>query len=153
MLPEQNRMESEAWKGAVKDSYQQWKYNPVHKDIKNYFTVLQKSKFGQPFKKESEPLMANLSQLKEDVEKAKNEDKVSKIRDGNSVEFLGQKIDVGDADDEDVDKFCKDTVFNGFWKTITKLNNSVYLSTKSVGDVLKKLIKKLCDFMECGMMK
>jgi len=37
--------------------------------------------------------------------------------------------------------------------TITKLNNSVYLSTKSVGDVLKKLIKKLCDFMECGMMK
>ena len=40
-----------------------------------------------------------------------------------------------------------------FWKTITKLNNSIYLSTKSVGDVLKKLIKKLCDFMECGMMK
>ena len=82
-------MESEAWKGAVRDSYQQWKYNAVHKDIKNYFTVLQKSKFGQPFKKESEPLMANLSQLKEDVEKAKNEDKVTKIRDGSSVEFLG----------------------------------------------------------------
>ena len=148
-------MESEAWKDAVREAYKQWKYNKVHKDIKDHFTVIQKreDKFGQSFKKESGPLMANLSQLKEDVEKAKNEDKVSKIRDGSSVEFLGQKIDVGDADDEDVDKFCKDTVFDGFWKTITKLNNSIYLSTKSVGDVLKKLIKKLCDFMECGMMK
>ena len=151
----QDIMESEAWKGAVRDSYQQWKYNAVHKDIKNYFTVIQKTedKFGQPFKKESGPLMANLSQLKEDVEKAKAEDKVSKIRDGSSVEFFGQKIDVGDADDEEVDKFCKDTVFDSFWKTITKLSNAIYLSTKSVGDVLKKLIKKLCDFMECGMMK
>merc|ERR1719167_1982031 len=97
--------------------------------------------------------MADLSKLKEDVERAKAEDKVTKKREGSSVEFFGEKIEVGDADDEEVDKFCKDTVFNGFWKTITKLNNSVYLSTKSVGDVLKKLIKKLCDFMECGMMK
>ena len=148
-------MKSEAWKDAVREAYQQWKYNQVHKDIKNHFTVIQKreDKFGQPFKKESGPMLANLCQLKEDVEKAKVEDKVSRIRDGSSVEFFGQKIDVGDADDEEVDKFCKDTVFDGFWKTITKLNNSIYLSTKSVGDVLKKLIKKLCDFMECGMMK
>ena len=151
----QDTMESEAWKDAVREAYKQWKYNQVHKDIKDHFTAIQKreDKFGQSFKKESGPLVANLSQLKEDVEKAKAEDKVSKIRDGSSVEFFGQKIDVGDADDEEVDKFCKDTVFDGFWKTITKLNNSIYLSTKSVGDVLKKLIKKLCDFMECGMMK
>ena len=151
----QDTMESEAWKDAVREAYKQWKYNKVHKDIKDHFTAIQKreDKFGQSFKKEAGPLMANLSQLKEDVEKAKSEDKVSKIRDGSSVEFFGQKIDVGDADDEEVDKFCKDTVFDGFWKTITKLNNSIYLSTKSVGDVLKKLIKKLCDFMECGMMK
>ena len=146
-------MESEGWKNSVKGSYQKWRYSPVHKDIKNYFTVVQKSKLGQPFKKDSGPLMADLSKLKEDVERAKAEDKVIKKREGSSVEFFGEKIEVGDADDEEVDKFCKDTVFNGFWKTITKLNNSVYLSTKSVGDVLKKLIKKLCDFMECGMMK
>ena len=148
-------MENEAWKDAVRKAYKQWKYNKVHKDIKDHFTAIQKreDKFGQSFKKEAGPLVANLSQLKEDVEKAKSEDRVSKIRDGSSVEFFGQKIDVGDADDEEVDKFCKDTVFDGFWKTITKLNNSIYLSTKSVGDVLKKLIKKLCDFMECGMMK
>ena len=41
-------MESEAWKGAVRDSYQQWKYNAVHKDIKNYFTVFQKSSLANP---------------------------------------------------------------------------------------------------------
>ena len=57
---------------------------------------------------------------------------VKQIRDGSYVEFLGQKVDVGDADDEDVDKFCKDIVVDGFWKTITKLNDSIYLSTKSV---------------------
>ena len=127
-------MESEAWKDAVREAYKQWKYNKVHKDIKDHFTAIQKreDKFGQSFKKESGPLMANLSQLKEDVEKAKNEDKVNKIRDGSSVEFLGQKVDVGDANDEDVDKFCKDIVVDGFWKTITKLNDSIYLSTKSV---------------------
>ena len=146
-------MESEAWKGAVRDSYQQWKYNAVHKDIKNYFTVIQKSKFGQPFKKESGPLMANLSQLKEDVEKAKSEDKISKIRDGSCVEFFGHQIDVGDADDEEVDNFYKETVFGGFWKTIKKLCNEAYLALKSMGDVLKKLMKKLYDYMECGMMK
>merc|ERR550519_1346266 len=72
--------------------------------------------------------MANLSQLKEDVEKAKAEDKVSKIRDGSSVEFFGQKIDVGDADDDEVDNFYKNTVFDGFLKTIKKLCNSTYLA-------------------------
>ena len=148
-------MESEAWKVAVRDAYHQWKYNEVHKDIKKYFTDIQKreDKFGQPFKKESGPLMANLCQLKEDVEKVKTEDKVRKIRDGSSVEFFGQKIDVGDADDEEVDKFFKDVVFGGFLKTSKKLCESIYLEIKSVGDVLKKLMKKLCDFMELGMMK
>ena len=151
----EDKMESEAWKDAVREAYQQWKYNELHKDIKNHFSVIQKrdDKLGQSFKKDSRPFLADLCQLKEDVERTKAEDKIRKIRDGSSVEFFGQKIDVGNADDEEVDKFCKDTVFDGFWKTITKLNNSIYLSTKSVGDVLKKLIKKLCDFMELGMMK
>ena len=151
----QYTMESEAWKVAVRDAYHQWKYNEVHKDIKKYFTDIQKreDKFGQPFKKESGPLMANLCQLKEDVEKVKTEDKVRKIRDGSSVEFFGQKIDVGDADEEEVDNFCKETVFDGFWKTVTKLCKAAYLALKSMGDVLKKLMKKLCDFMESGMIK
>ena len=151
----QDTMESEAWKYAVSEAYKQWKYNKVHKDIKDHFTAIQKreDKFGQSFKKESGPLVANLSQLKEDVEKAKSEDKVSKIRDGSSVEFFGQQIDVGDADDEEVDNFYKETVFGGFLKTIKKLCEPIYLAIKSMGDVLKKLMKKLYDYMECGMMK
>ena len=143
----------EEWRGAVRDSYQQWKYNSVHKDIKNYFTVIQESKLGQPFKQDSKPLVANLSQLKDDVEKAKNDDKVIKKRDGSKVEFLGQHIDVGDADEEEVDKVIKDTIFGGFWKTITKLCNINYIANKSIGDVLKKLMKKLVDFFEAGMLK
>jgi hypothetical protein len=141
------------WQGEVRDSYQQWKYNTVHKDIKSYFTAVQGTQFGQPFKKDSQPLIANLSQLKDNIEKAKKEDTIIKKRDGNSVEFLGKQIDVGDANEEEVDEFCKETVFSGFWKTITKLCNTVYLSNKSVGDVLKKLLKKLVDFFEAGMMR
>ena len=148
-------MESDAWKEAAREAYQQWKYNELHKDIKNHFSEIQKrdDKFGQSFKKDSRPFLADLCQLKEDVEKTKAEDKVRKIRDGSSVEFFGQKIDVGDADDEEVDKFFKDVVFDGFLKTSKKLCESIYLEIKSVGDVLKKLMKKLCDFMECGRMK
>ena len=94
-----------------------------------------------------------MSQLKDDVEKAKNDDKVIKKRDGSTVEFLGQHIDVGDADEEEVDKEIKDTIFGGFWKTITKLCNINYIANKSIGDVLKKLMKKLVDFFEAGMLK
>ena len=143
----------EDWRGAVRDSYQQWKYNTVHKDIKTYFSVIQSENFGQPFKKDSRPLIANMAKLKEDIEEAKLIDKVIKKRDGSTIEFMGKSIDVGDADDDEVDAFCKLTVFSGFWKTITKLCNSIYLALKSVGDVMKKLLKKLVDFFEAGMMK
>ena len=36
---------------------------------------------------------------------------------------------------------------------MTKLCNAVYLAAKSVGDVLKKLLKKLVDFFAAGMKK
>ena len=143
----------EDWKDAVRDSYQQWKYNTVHKDIKTYFSTIQHSEMGKPFKKDSHPLIANMSQLKEQVEQTKIEDKIIKKHEDNSVEFLGKRINVGDANEAEVDDFCKQTIFSGFWKTITKLSNTVYLDTKSVGDVLKKLMKKLVDFFEAGMMR
>ena len=40
----QDTMESEAWKDAVREAYQQWKYNKVHKDIKAYLITYNVSK-------------------------------------------------------------------------------------------------------------
>ena len=109
---------------------------------------------AEPFKRESEPLIANLSELKEEVEeKRRTEDRVFFKDTEKKINFLGSKIEVADADDDEVDEYCKDTIFGGFWKTITKLCNVVYLSLKSVGSVLKKLLKKLVDFLEAGMKK
>ena len=141
------------WQQSVKDSYQQWKYNDMHREIKNYFNEGQHKQFGEPFKKESSPLIANLSELKDEITEKKKTEKVVRKNDDNSIDFLGNRIDVGDEDEEVVDNFCKETVFEGFWKTITKLCNSVYLAVKSVGDVLKKLLKKLVDFFAAGMKK
>ena len=52
-----------------------------------------------------------------------------------------------------IDKYCRETIFGGFWKTTTKLCKLAYLAIKSPLDVLKKLLKKVVDFMEAGMQK
>ena len=142
----------EDWKSSVESSYKKWKYNDIHLEVKSYFNNIQhSSNFGEPLKKESTDLGSNLSDLKEEITKKKNDGKIVSKSERNTINFLGDEIDVGDEDEETVDKFCKETIFSGFWKTITKLCNTVYLALKSVGDVLKKLFKKLIDFFEAGM--
>ena len=140
------------WKSRVEASYNSWKYNDIHGEVKSYFNNIQQSpKFGEPFKKESTEFGSNLSELKDQITEKKNDDKIISKSDGNKIQFLGDEIDVDDEDEEVVDRFCKETIFGGFWKTITKLCNAVYLAIKSVGDVIKKLFKKLIDFLEAGM--
>ena len=76
------------------------------------------------------------------------------IRDSNqNVTFLGSKIAVAEAEasDSELDTYCKETVFSGFWKTLKKLADSAYRMLKSGLDVLKKLFKKVVDFLEAGM--
>ena len=141
------------WREQVDKTYQNWKYNDMHREVKSYFNNIQKTNLGEPYKKESTPLIANLSELKDSVTDSKNADKIVSKSDSNKIEFFGEEIDVGDEDEEEVDRHCRETVFGGFWKTITKLCNSVYLALKSIGDVLKKLIKKLIDFFGAGMKK
>ena len=141
----------EDWKDQVDQAYNKWKYNDIHREVKSYFNTIQKSNFGEPFKKESGPLIANLSELKDSVTNSKNHDNVITKKSDKTVEFLGENIHVGEEEEEEVDRYCKETIFGGFWKTITKLCNTVYLALKSAGDVLKKLIKKLIDFFAAGM--
>ena len=139
------------WKEEVKDAYKTWKYNDIHREVKSYFNTIQNTNLGEPYKKESAPLIANLSELKDSVSESKHNDQIVKKDENAEIEFLDKKIHVGDEDEEEVDNFCKETVFGGFWKTITKLCNTVYLALKSTGDVLKKLMKKLIDFFAAGM--
>ena len=141
------------WQTSVENTYKEWKYNDMHTEIKTYFNEAQHQKFGESFKKESSPLIANLSELKEDITEKKRSEKVVKKNEDNTIEFLGTRIDVGEEDEEKVDNFCKETLFGGFWKTMTKLCDAGYLAVKSVGDVLKKLLKKLVDFFAAGMKK
>ena len=42
-------------------------------------------------------------------------------------------------------------MFSGFWKTVKKLLSPVYCALKSGLDILKKLFKKVVDFLEAGM--
>ena len=76
------------------------------------------------------------------------------IRDSNqNVTFLNSSVSVPkeDASDTDLDTYCKETVFSGFWKTLKKLCNGAYRMFKSGLDILKKLFKKVVDFLEAGM--
>ena len=76
------------------------------------------------------------------------------IRDSNqTVTFLNSKISVTKevASDTELDMYCKETVFSGFWKTLKKLCNGAYRILKSGLDILKKLFKKAVDFLEAGM--
>ena len=140
------------WKSRVGESYNKWKYNDIHGEVKSYFNNIQHSpSFGETFKRDSTEFGTNLSQLKDQINDKKNDNKIISKSERNTVNFLGDEIDVGDEDEEIVDRFCQETIFSGFWKTITKLCNMVYLRLKSVGDVLKKLFKKLIDFFEAGM--
>ena len=142
----------EDWKSSVESSYKKWKYNDIHLEVKSYFNNIQHDhNFGVPLKKESTDLGSSLSELKDEITTKKNDDKIVSKSEGNTINFLGDEIHVGDEDEETVDKFCKDTIFSGFWNTITKLCSTDYLKRKSVGDVLKKLFKKLIDFFEAGM--
>lgn len=140
------------WKSRVEGSYNNWKYNDIHGEVKSYFNNIQQSPtYGDQFKRQSTDFGANLTELKDQVRDKKNDSKIVHKSDVNTISFLGDEIDVGDEDEETVDRFCKETIFSGFWKTMTKLCNTVYLALKSVGDVLKKLFKKLIDFLEAGM--
>ena len=144
---------AEDWKSNVENSYKKWKYNDIHLEVKSYFKNIQHSDFGEPLTKESTSLSSNLSELKDEITANKDDGKIVSKSEKNTINFLGDEIDVGDEDEETVDKFCKQTVFSGFWKTIDKLCSTAYLALKSVGDVLKKLLKKLIDFFEAGMKK
>ena len=66
---------------------------------------------------------------------------------------MGSKVLIPDEDvsDTEVDTYCKETIFSGFWKTLKKLCNSAYRMLKTDLDILKKLFKKAVDFIEAGM--
>ena len=140
----------EDWKAEVDKSYKGWKKSEIHGGLKNYFNTVQTSSYGEPFKKESKDLHAHLSELKDTMKCDLNEKVITKNSD-NHVEFLGQKIDVGEEDEEEVERYCQQTVLDGFWKTVEKLCDTAYLELKTAGDVLKKLFKKLVDFFAAGM--
>lgn len=141
----------EDWRAQVDKSYQKWKYSEMHGELKSYFNTVQTSSYGEPFKKESKPLHAGLSELKETMTCDHKKRVISKNSDDNTVEFLNMKIDVGEEEEEEVDKYCQETILGGFWKTMTKLCDTAYLVLKTAGDVLKKLFKKLIDFFAAGM--
>ena len=140
----------EDWKAHVDKSYKGWKKSEMHGGLKNYFNTVQSSSYGEPFKKESKDLHAHLSELKDTMKCDLNEKVISKSSD-NTVEFLNQRILVGEEEEEEVERYCQQTVLDGFWKTVEKLCDTAYLELKTAGDVLKKLFKKLIDFFAAGM--
>ena len=141
----------EDWKAQVDQSYKGWKKSEMHGELKNYFNTVQTSSYGEPFKKDSKDLHSNLSELKETINQCDPNERVISKNSDNDVEFLGQKINVGEEDEEEVERYCQETILGGFWKTMTKLCDINYLETKTAGDVLKKLFKKLVDFFAAGM--
>ena len=66
---------------------------------------------------------------------------------------MGSEVSIPEEDvsDTEVDTYCKETIFSGFWKTLKKLSNASYRILKSDLDILKKLFKKAVDFIEAGM--
>ena len=138
------------WKAHVDKSYKGWKKSEIHCGLKNYFNAVQTSSYGEPFKRESKDLHEHLSELKDTMKCDQNEKVISKNSD-NTVEFLNQRILVGEEEEEEVERYCQQTVLDGFWKTVEKLCDTSYLELKTAGDVLKKLFKKLVDFFAAGM--
>ena len=89
----------EDWKAEVDKSYKGWKKSEMHGELKNYFNTVQTSSYGEPFKRESKDLHEHLSELKDTMKCDPNARVITKNSD-NTVEFLGQKIDVGEEDEE-----------------------------------------------------
>ena len=141
----------EDWRAQVDKSYKNWKYSDMHGELKSYFNKVQMSSYGESLKKESKPLHTNLTELKDSMTCDHHEKVISKNLEDNTVEFLNDKIQVGDAEEEEVERYCQQTIFNGFWKTMKKLCEPAYLALKTAGDVLKKLFKKLVDFFAAGL--
>ena len=141
----------EDWKAQVDKSYKNWKYSDVHGKLKSYFNKVQTSNYGESLKKESKPLHTNLIELKESMTCDHHEKVILKNLEDNTVEFLNEKIQIGDTDEEEVERYCQETIFTGFWKTLNKLCDTTYLALKTTGDVLKKLFKKLVDFFAAGL--
>ena len=142
------------WKAQVDQSHKDWKSSELHGEMKNYFNTVQKSSYGEQFKKESKPLHTNLSELHDEMTKCDQSHKhrvISEKKEDNTVEFLGKTIHVGEADEEEVNQYCQQTMFDSFWKTMNKLCDEAYLELKTAGDVMKKLFKKLIDFFAAGM--
>jgi len=138
----------EDWKDAVKNSYRQWKSNSIHDDVENYFNLIQKSERGHCLNQDSRSFIEKFRRLGEDIEK--NEGKVVHKGDRNDIEFLKTHIDVGEASEDEVDKFVKDTIFGEFKEEFCKLFES---AEKSVGDFLKNILKSIVDFLEAGFQK
>ena len=138
----------EEWKNAVKKSCQQWKSNKYHEDVENYFTLIQKSERGRCLNQDSKAFIEKFRRLVDDIEK--EEVKIVKKDDRNRINFLGTDIDVGDASEEEVDKFEKETIFGEFKEEFSKLVDS---AEKSFGDFLKEIVKSIEDFLEAGLQK
>ena len=139
------------WKAQVDQSHKDWKSSELHGEMKNYFNTVQKSNYGEPLKRESKPLHANLTELKDKMTCDHHGRVISEKKEDNTVEFLGKTINVGEADEEEVNQYCQQTMFDSFWKTMNKLCDEAYLELKTAGDVMKKLFKKLIDFFAAGM--
>ena len=137
----------EEWKNAVKKSCRQWKSNKYHEDVENYFTLIQKSERGRCLNQDSKAFIEKFRTLVDDIE---DEGKIVKKDDRNKIDFLGTKIDVGDADELEVDKFVKETIFGEFKKEFSKLFDS---AEKSFGDFLRTVLKSIQDFLEAGFQK
>ena len=138
----------EEWKNAVKKSCRQWKSNKYHEDVENYFALIQKSERGRCFNQDSKSFIGKFRKLLDDIEK--DEVKIVKKDDRNRINFLGTNIDVGDATEEEVDKFEKETIFGEFKEEFLKLFDS---AEKSFGDFLKEIVKSIEDFLEAGFQK
>ena len=98
------------WQLKVDNAYKQWKYNDLHRNIKNHFNGANSrdevpSKLRELVKEDSE-IIADLKDLSGKVEKEKENVKERLfVRDSSSnVQFLGAKIEVpeNDVDDEEV---------------------------------------------------
>ena len=98
------------WQQNVDDTYQDWKYNDLHKNIKAYFKdARNKSHMPDALKKEvddTSPILCELTNLHDTVlaEEAQGTEKLF-VRDCNGkITFLGKNIEipVDDADDDEV---------------------------------------------------
>ncbi|XP_023333091.1 uncharacterized protein LOC111704928 [Eurytemora carolleeae] len=145
-------MPDHEWRDTIKTTYNEWRHNDKHRSIKEYFNEVQNKEVGRAYKQDSNSIYPSLQELSEQMsegEKDKSE-KILKKTEDNKVQFLGADIEVSE-EDEEAEEYARETIYGGFRHTMKKLLNMSYLSTKTIGDVMKKLLKKLIDFMEVGL--